>query len=103
MKDDVKQVAIEFAQKMYPKISGEHDVNIDGAIIANSINSFTAGVEYAQRWISVEDELPEERVAILIKRNNKMLVVGYYIEEHDAFYCPHILYNVTHWRYIELK
>ena len=31
--------------------------------------SFKAGIKYAQRWISVEDELPEEGVSVLLKND----------------------------------
>ena len=31
--------------------------------------SFKAGVEFAQRWISVEDELPQEGTSVLIKND----------------------------------
>ena len=30
-------------------------------------DAFIAGAEFAQRWISVEDELPEEGVSVLLK------------------------------------
>ena len=79
--------------------------------------SFKAGVEFAQRWISVEDELPKEGVSVLTKND-----FGYFgIEnfengvwrmctvekiagllnlkeyELEKFATP------THWRPIELK
>ena len=64
--------------------------------------SFKAGVEFAQRWISVEDELPETiddekiflRYPILIKNID------------GAFQALNTFSNIgtyTHWRPIELK
>ena len=32
-------------------------------------NGFKAGVEFAQRWISVKDELPQEGISVLIKND----------------------------------
>jgi hypothetical protein len=70
-------------------------------------SAFDAGVGFAQRWISVEEGLPEDREDILIKRGEKYVIVaGYYVEEYKAFYFPYSfspLTNVTHWRPIELK
>ena len=64
--------------------------------------SFKAGVEFAQRWISVEDELPETiddekiflRYPILVKNID------------GAFQALNTFSNIgtyTHWRPIELK
>ena len=87
---------------------------------------FKAGVEFAQRWISVEDELPE----ITTINNHNAVNVKFktiYGDErvctatlesfsqhcgenspmNDVWYVypsgGHVLRNVTHWRPIELK
>ena len=89
-------------------------------------NIFKAGVEFAQRWISVEDELPE----ITTINNHNAVNVKFktiYGDErvctatlesfpqhcgenspmNDVWYVypsgGHVLRNVTHWRPIELK
>ena len=36
-------------------------------IIDATVRDFKAGVEFAQKWISVEDELPEEDYPVLTK------------------------------------
>ena len=64
--------------------------------------SFKAGVEFAQRWISVEDELPETiddekillRYPILIKNIDGALQVLNTFSNIGTY---------THWRPIELK
>ena len=88
--------------------------------------AFKAGVEFAQRWISVEDELPE----ITTINNHNAVNVKFktiYGDErvctatlesfsqhcgenspmNDVWYVypsgGHVLRNVTHWRPIELK
>ena len=97
------------------------------AVYANGIDyGFEAGVEFAQRWISVEDELPE---ITTINNHNAVNVkfktihgdervctatlesVSQYCGENspmnDVWYVypsgGHVLRNVTHWRPIELK
>jgi hypothetical protein len=74
---------------------------------ADTESAFIAGVAFAQRWISVDEELPPDRENILIKCGEEYVIVaGYYMEENRAFYCPYISYslgNATHWRPIELK
>ena len=78
---------------------------------------FKAGVEFAQRWISVEDELPKEGVSVLIK--NDFGCFGIEILENGIWRMCTVekiagLLNLkeyelekfatpTHWRPIELK
>ena len=80
-------------------------------------NGFKAGVEFAQRWISVEDELPKEGVSVLIK--NDFGCIGIEILENGIWRMCTVekiagLLNLkeyelekfatpTHWRPIELK
>ena len=64
--------------------------------------SFKAGVEFAQRWISVEDELPET-----IDDEKMFLRHPILIKNIDgAFQVLNTFSNIgtyTHWRPIELK
>ncbi len=78
---------------------------------------FKAGVEFAQRWISVEDELPKEGVSVLIK--NDFGYFGINVLENGIWRMCTVekiagLLNLkeyelekfatpTHWRPIELK
>jgi hypothetical protein len=73
---------------------------------------FIAGVEFAQRWIPVEEELPEYAEELLLELENGHHEVGYYLRKKghkDAFYSyvqpniDFILYDVIRWRPIELK
>ena len=76
--------------------------------------SFKAGVEFAQRWISVEDELPEVKNhgfsdLVLTKNSYDNIMLERYDSESKQF--NGIRYGciknndgqVTHWRPIELK
>ena len=75
------------------------------------VESFKAGVEFAQRWIPVEEELPITQGHYFViapesfPKNCKVVVAEFY-EDNQIFYsessdCP--MLDVTHWRPIELK
>ena len=79
-----------------------------------SESGFIAGVEFAQRWISVEDELPEVKNhgfsdLVLTKNSYGNIMLERYDLESKQF--NGIRYGciknndgqVTHWRPIELK
>ena len=73
-------------------------------------NGFKAGVEFAQRWYSVDEESPTNREVVLAKvpfinypllfSYNEITNKWYQFDEGD-FYESEI--NPTHWRPIELK
>ena len=77
------------------------------------VDVFEAGIEFAQRWIPVEEELPEVGEIVLVKTKiNKVTTCEMYIPKD---YLGNILgekewaasYNfkqaITHWRPINLK
>ena len=69
-----------------------------------SESGFIAGVEFAQRWISVEDELPEEPTFLIAKKLNGLVLGLFYNANKDFMYGEVIQTSqVTHWRPIELK
>ena len=61
--------------------------------------SFRAGVEFAQRWIPVEEELPEKLVQVIVKLANGWHTTTWITENGD------FAFNVkpTHWRHIDIK
>jgi hypothetical protein len=98
----VKEAATDYAN--------EHCINGEWL---GTRNTFIDGVQFAQRWISVEDELPpcSDR-DILIKgiddRGHDGIVdIGYMHESiprvENFVSLGGILTKVTHWRQIELK
>ena len=65
--------------------------------------AFKAGVEFAQRWISVEDELPEigDEIIVKLKEHPLKKYQAWSIEcRRDIEIIPVF---ATHWRPIELK
>jgi len=78
------------------------------------MEAFKGGVEFAQQWISVDDELPEEGAIVLLfgyfpklsrgDLDKKNIETGKYLGGHFFTKCGICLYNQpTHWRPIELK
>ena len=81
------------------------------------LSIFKAGVEFAQRWISVEEELPPIGEMVLTKmekRHGDTWVQHYYStatrlenqgEWQDVNWVDHSMSfgHITHWRPIELK
>ena len=61
---------------------------------------FKAGVEFVQRWIRVEDELPSIGDHILIKLKRDKLKIWRIFNEDDRILVSNY---ATHWRPIELK
>ena len=73
---------------------------------------FKAGVEFAQRWIPIEEELPEqfyedgETKQVLLKHPNGFISTGIYDHSVKGWYndiTNRGFMNATHWRPIELK
>lgn len=67
---------------------------------SNQITAFELGVEFAQRWIPVEEELPPINKWIIVIKKHAFVESYYSIENCDKM---SDFYNVTHWRPIELK
>ena len=63
------------------------------------IEMFEAGVEFAQRWIPVEEELPEKLVQVIVKFEDGWCTCTWITEDGDFAFNV----NPTSWRPIELK
>lgn len=68
-----------------------------------AMHDFTEGVLFAQRWIPVEEEMPELKSIVLCVNGFSPFVAIYYGEQ-DGFRIPNVIgeYKVTHWRAIKL-
>lgn len=91
----VKEAAREYAENR-PYLSNEPEK-------IKYYNSFQAGVAFAQRWIPVEEELPEKQVLILVKKTSETMVVCKYTGKLWLDVRNATITNVAHWRYINLK
>lgn len=72
---------------------------------------FEAGVEFAQQWINVEDELPTEEDFYFVKVKNSFpkdcnIVVAKFYDDNNTFYDENSDYPIEDaisWRPIEYK
>lgn len=127
----VNEAAIALAEKEYPHMLSGNDPNKEWEYGYNAARDpyfrkgFIEGSKFAQRWIPINEELPEISHVdcegyllskhILIKTDNSSHpFIGYYIKEkenedaHFVFIPEYItseemLDAITHWRPIELK
>ena len=97
---------IEEAAKNYA--ISRHVDSVELKFVGKYQQAFKAGAEFAQRWISVEEELPEidesgESDLILMKIDH-FVYVGNYTEDREwVELITREKYTPTHWRPIELK
>lgn len=63
------------------------------------IDVFESGVEFAQRWISIDEELPPVSQQVIVKLKNNWHACTWLLGDGT------FAYNIkpTHWRYIEIK
>ena len=99
----IEEVAKEFEKENGEKIWFSNDHQQGTALC---IESFKAGVEFAQRWISVEEELPEtnefEESRICLIKNRYAIDIGRYYSNKKRWFLSSSNFKVTHWRYVEL-
>ena len=87
----------------------ENSNNTDIEYVKELINtSFINGVEFAQRWISIEDELPEYYQRVLADNGEYMSVVARVSDGDEDFYsiCGTDFYmfpNPIKWRLINMN
>jgi len=90
------------------KTFNEHEMDFSYSDFEKAVNE---RIEFAQRWMSVEEELPIKDGKYLIKSDYDGIVVRVYNDYHkcwddedgDDNYSELIGGKVTHWRPIEFK
>lgn len=83
---------IEEAAKEYRHKTNTSECLLDG---------FKAGVEFAERWIPVEEELPEDEMEIIAKNGFDKEIFAFYekgYRDDEYLRC-----SFTHWRPINHK
>lgn len=91
----IEQAAEEYENKELDVIDGEYTS-------FSIINAFKAGVEFAQRWIPVDEESPVEYDYVLAKSSVEDVYVASFSAGTFHTGMPHKV-NITHWRPIEYK
>lgn len=116
----IEKEAAEYARKKYLRVALEIEENVDAAIFGGLVNAFIHGADFAQRWISVGEELPERSMKtitngpyihtanpVLVKTsNNKCAIVKrWQFLDHGWRWAGSGTLNksITHWRCIELE
>lgn len=97
----IEQAARESADKAWGELD-EFTSDKDGEFHYQHTEAFKAGVEFAQRWIPVEEELPEieiepYQIECKVKINGQIEI--YWIENDTI----NISTECSHWRPIEYK
>jgi hypothetical protein len=111
----IKEAAKKYADLNYPKCEMHDDWDNDGfdegyntAANYKALDAFEAGARFAQRWISVYDELPEYAGYVLIKNEDSDVSTAFFgkvggkmkfVIDFDGISSK----NVIYWRHIELK
>ena len=98
----IEQASVEYSKTQY---------GYDPTMRFQCETHFEAGIEFAQRWISVDDELPEigEKVITKMTKDKRTSYgIATRIREEweiNAHWIDHTFsnMNITHWRPIELK
>lgn len=100
----IKEAANEYAKKTVANVVNNTS---KGALRNYAIKDFIAGVEFAQKWISIDEELPPKNMNVLLKRNKP-----FHIYECTGFQRNGVFYSNTElplngeviaWRPIHLK
>lgn len=99
----IKQAAKEYANKNHFRFINNIEREVD-------IKAFEAGVNFAQQWISVDDELPEiknKRYQIHIKYKSGIDIYDTLAIEPSICTKENLLeilneLNITHWRPINI-
>lgn len=111
----IEEAAEESAKKAFGELEGLSD--IDGEFYYQHTEAFKAGVEFAQRWIPVEEELPDfdktkypngnYEVHLVKMVTGGMSPITRYAVSHlineTRWSCEFDWSVVTHWRPIEYK
>ena len=93
---------IEEEAREFGRIVGNGTGNIDCANTA--MDGFEAGAIFAQRWIPVEEELPDKNwYKCLVKYNDDSISITHFQLSGGFINYKSDLSFITHWRPIELK
>jgi hypothetical protein len=100
----IEEACLDFVANSDCGIPNEEMDDYNAGYLTGATHGFEVGVEFAQRWISVDEELPELNKAVLIKNKTGVGIGSRYSGKSfigKGFF--QLIGEVTHWRQIELK
>ena len=91
------------AKELFPDCNNEADQKT----VEMFREIFRKGAKFFQRWIPVEEELPEtnefEESKICLIKNKYAIDIGRYYSNYKRwFFSTRNIFEVTHWRYIDI-
>lgn len=93
----IEEKAEEYAKN---KIKGYNDYFLQPQF-SNAKTDFAAGYNAANEWISVDDELPENMRAVIVRDNGISPIRSIALFQDNIFYPDFAVLkheNITHWR-----
>lgn len=107
----VEEATEDFSLCALMDYEAEKELNGEVDIEEFLYECFKGGIEFAQRWIPVEEDLPISQGHYFVKcktsfPKNCDVVVAEFYEDNNTFYSEsgdHPIKDATHWRPIELK
>jgi hypothetical protein len=100
---------METIEEAFADLYNSHINNADhfdeNDVLDASHFAFVSGVKFAQRWIPVEEELPENFKVVLVKDVKHRVFTAKitpdgWVDQQKLKYCQ---YRITCWRHVELK
>jgi len=91
----IEEAAMDYLEDIAPS-----NPDFDFSILESEYEAFKAGVEFAQEWISVEKELPDGGITVLIKDKNNMIGMAC---RRFGDWDYKFKNTITHWRPITKK
>ena len=91
-----EELAVEYVKSFNGTISLGQDESVK--------NDFIAGFEAAEQWISIDDELPDDALCLLLKYTDKIFLGSRFgdIFIEDSGQMDPLIDKPTHWRPINI-
>ena len=98
MSKRLEEIALEYADRVLKPYNLER--SIDRITVCDD---FIAGVNFAQKWISVEEELPVSINPVLVMGINGDICCGFYSDGAKMWHTEQDMIRLVKWRPISIK
>ena len=100
---DTANLVIFFTDGSHIFASMDDEGNDSGVLLSNTVATFKAGFEFAQRWIPVTEDIPDENYKGYVNFKIGDYVSCKKVDSQIEFLNLIDVYGFTHWRPIEYK